>query len=157
MCSHLRTEPCYPGFNGRFNTCLANKGCLQHAYRALSSPIAKVPGPWYSLWTNAVFKYYRMTGQGAPYVHRLHEKYGTCFHLLHRRNSLLGIAANHAIQRARRSNKSRGSRRLRDPCSPNDPLHQGGVPEVVILFQAHRQGRSNRLQRHRSRVPPQSP
>ena len=44
-------------------------------------PIAHIPGPWYSLWTDVVFKYYRMTGQGAIYVHRLHEKYGVYFNV----------------------------------------------------------------------------
>lgn len=157
MCSRLRMEPGYPGVHERLNTCLANKGYLQHAYRTLTSPIAKIPGPWYSLWTDAVFKYYRMTGQGAPYVHRLHGKYGMCFHLLDRGNSPLGVAANHAIQRAHRSDKSRGSRHLRNPRSPDDPLHQGRVPQVVILLEAHRQGRRERLQRHRPRVTPPSP
>ncbi|RYP22149.1 hypothetical protein DL767_009123 [Monosporascus sp. MG133] len=31
-------------------------------YKGLSNPVAKVPGPWYTVWTEAVFKYHSIKG-----------------------------------------------------------------------------------------------
>ncbi|RYO94883.1 hypothetical protein DL766_004673 [Monosporascus sp. MC13-8B] len=31
-------------------------------YRGLSNPVAKVPGPWYTVWTEAAFKYHSIKG-----------------------------------------------------------------------------------------------
>ncbi|KAF3760962.1 cytochrome P450 [Cryphonectria parasitica EP155] len=49
---------------------------LAYVYSAFSTPLAKVPGPWYSLFTGQVLKYYGVAGKRAKYVHDLHEKYG---------------------------------------------------------------------------------
>ncbi|KAL7932156.1 cytochrome P450 CYP684A2 [Trichoderma chlorosporum] len=49
---------------------------LSAILRVLISPIARVPGPWYSLWTSAVLDYKWLSGQRPRYVHDLHEKYG---------------------------------------------------------------------------------
>ncbi|KAF2875576.1 cytochrome protein [Massariosphaeria phaeospora] len=40
------------------------------------SPLAALPGPWYSKWTSLELQYYFMRGQRAMYVERLHQKYG---------------------------------------------------------------------------------
>ncbi|KAJ1336100.1 azaphilone biosynthesis cytochrome P450 monooxygenase [Microdochium nivale] len=42
----------------------------------LTNPLKNIPGPWYSLWTDLVLKYYVIRGEKARYVHALHEKYG---------------------------------------------------------------------------------
>ncbi|KAI0532076.1 cytochrome P450 [Xylaria digitata] len=43
----------------------------------LSDPLSKIPGPWYTRWTELVAKYYWVTGQKASYVQELHRKYGS--------------------------------------------------------------------------------
>lgn len=49
---------------------------LGHVWRTLSSPLAKVPGPFYSNFTGLVLKVYWLAGKRATYVHDLHKKYG---------------------------------------------------------------------------------
>ncbi|KAH9438148.1 hypothetical protein MCOR02_001787 [Pyricularia oryzae] len=44
--------------------------------RCLRSPLRKVPGPWYSLFTGAGLKYNELQGQRTRYIHKLHLKYG---------------------------------------------------------------------------------
>lgn len=44
--------------------------------KALRSPLATVPGPWYSRFTHLVLKYEIMRGRRIFYVHDLHERYG---------------------------------------------------------------------------------
>ncbi|KAI0131094.1 putative cytochrome P450 [Daldinia grandis] len=50
---------------------------LGYTYTILSSPLAGLPGPWYTLWTETILKYKVVTGQRPQWVHSLHEKYGT--------------------------------------------------------------------------------
>lgn len=50
---------------------------LGYVWSTLSSPLAKVPGPFYSNFTGDVLKFYWLTGKRASYVHRLHKKYGS--------------------------------------------------------------------------------
>ncbi|KAI5860389.1 putative cytochrome P450 [Durotheca rogersii] len=49
---------------------------LAYVYTVLSSPLAKIPGPWYTKWTTAVLKYNMIKGRRPKWVHSLHEKYG---------------------------------------------------------------------------------
>ncbi|KAK4125691.1 cytochrome P450 [Parathielavia appendiculata] len=42
----------------------------------LGSPLAKVPGPWYSRFTHLILKYETIRGRKVFYVHNLHLKYG---------------------------------------------------------------------------------
>ncbi|KAG7293498.1 hypothetical protein NEMBOFW57_003550 [Staphylotrichum longicolle] len=44
--------------------------------RALRSPLATLPGPWYSRFTHLVLKYEITRGRRVFYVHELHRKYG---------------------------------------------------------------------------------
>ncbi|CAJ2505542.1 Uu.00g129360.m01.CDS01 [Anthostomella pinea] len=44
--------------------------------RRWSSPYAKVPGPWYSQWTDLVFKLHTLAGKESSYIHSLHQRYG---------------------------------------------------------------------------------
>lgn len=50
---------------------------LAYVYSALSGPLSKIPGPWYSSFTDSVLRYHWLTGRRAKYVHSLHEKYGS--------------------------------------------------------------------------------
>ncbi|KAL4901052.1 hypothetical protein BDW74DRAFT_170426 [Aspergillus multicolor] len=43
----------------------------------LRSPIAKLPGPWYTAFTSWVLKYHEFTSNRRLYIHGLHKKYGT--------------------------------------------------------------------------------
>ncbi|ROW00029.1 hypothetical protein VPNG_08373 [Cytospora leucostoma] len=45
-------------------------------FHALRNPLAKVPGPWYTKFTGAILTIQTAKGNGAIYVHNLHEKYG---------------------------------------------------------------------------------
>ncbi|OTA99874.1 hypothetical protein M426DRAFT_324762 [Hypoxylon sp. CI-4A] len=49
---------------------------LGYIYTILSSPLAKIPGPWYTLWTVWVFKYNVVKGRRPRWVHALHLQYG---------------------------------------------------------------------------------
>ncbi|KAI1214358.1 putative cytochrome P450 [Annulohypoxylon truncatum] len=49
---------------------------LSYIYTVLTHPLAKIPGPWYTKWTMAPFKYQVITGKRPKWVHALHEKYG---------------------------------------------------------------------------------
>lgn len=50
---------------------------VQHfIYNRLSSPLARIPGPAISKWTDLVYIYYWFAGKAPNYVHRLHETYG---------------------------------------------------------------------------------
>lgn len=48
----------------------------QTLFSRARSPLASLPGPWYSKWTGAVLHFHFIRGQRPPYVQRLHEKYG---------------------------------------------------------------------------------
>ncbi|KAF7956946.1 hypothetical protein EAE96_004270 [Botrytis aclada] len=45
-------------------------------YQAYSTPLRKIPGPWYARFTGLVLKYYVVTGRRIQYVHSLHQNYG---------------------------------------------------------------------------------
>ncbi|KAI0834222.1 cytochrome P450 [Hypoxylon sp. FL0890] len=49
---------------------------LGYVYSVLSSPLAKVPGPWHTKWTEAVSKYTAVKGTRPKWIHSLHLKYG---------------------------------------------------------------------------------
>ncbi|KAI1135802.1 cytochrome P450 [Hypoxylon sp. FL0543] len=49
---------------------------LGYVYSVLSSPLAKLPGPWHTKWTEAVLKYTTLKGKRPTWVHSLHQKYG---------------------------------------------------------------------------------
>lgn len=49
---------------------------IAYVYKILSTPLAKVPGPWYSLFTGQLIRYYGWAGKRTRYVHSLHQKYG---------------------------------------------------------------------------------
>lgn len=46
-------------------------------FHALRSPLANVPGPWHTKFTGAVLTIQTAKGNGAVYIHDLHEKYGS--------------------------------------------------------------------------------
>ncbi|RAQ44815.1 cytochrome P450 monooxygenase [Aspergillus flavus] len=47
-----------------------------YLFKRLSSPLAKVPGPWYTNLTSFCLKYHEFTATRRLFVHRLHKKYG---------------------------------------------------------------------------------
>lgn len=40
------------------------------------APLSKVPGPWYTKWTDLELVYHWINGSRPTYIHRLHERYG---------------------------------------------------------------------------------
>ncbi|KAI9368731.1 cytochrome P450 [Aspergillus egyptiacus] len=42
----------------------------------LRSPIAKLPGPWYTKFTSLILKYHEFTSNRRLYIHNLHKRYG---------------------------------------------------------------------------------
>lgn len=44
--------------------------------KVLLDPLAKIPGPWYSKYTDVVLKRRWLSGSKTHYVHALHKKYG---------------------------------------------------------------------------------
>ncbi|KAL2846419.1 cytochrome P450 [Aspergillus pseudoustus] len=49
---------------------------LTVANRIRKNPLASIPGPEITKWTDLILKYYTVLGQRPRYVHALHEKYG---------------------------------------------------------------------------------
>ncbi|KAI1769943.1 putative cytochrome P450 [Hypoxylon cercidicola] len=49
---------------------------LGYVYSVLSNPLAKLPGPWYTKWTETVLKYNVIKGRRPIWVHALHKRYG---------------------------------------------------------------------------------
>ncbi|KAG5985020.1 hypothetical protein E4U55_001956 [Claviceps digitariae] len=45
-------------------------------FSVLSNPTSKVPGPWYTKWTDLVSRYHLFNGEQVYYIHKLHAKYG---------------------------------------------------------------------------------
>jgi hypothetical protein len=45
-------------------------------YRSLVTPLAKVPGPWYTLFTAVWLKANEYKGDRRLYIHDLHQRYG---------------------------------------------------------------------------------
>ncbi|GLA01264.1 hypothetical protein AnigIFM60653_011513 [Aspergillus niger] len=43
----------------------------------LSSPISKLPGPWYTKLTSLVIKYHEFSASRRVFIHQLHKRYGT--------------------------------------------------------------------------------
>ncbi|KAI2465630.1 putative cytochrome P450 [Annulohypoxylon bovei var. microspora] len=62
--------------NYQFFTIAIGIALLGYTYTVLSSPLAKIPGPWYTKWTISVFKYQVVKGTRPKWVQALHEKYG---------------------------------------------------------------------------------
>ncbi|KAB8205575.1 cytochrome P450 [Aspergillus parasiticus] len=52
-----------------------------YLFKRLSSPLAKVPGPWYTKFTSLCLKYHEFTATRRLFVHRLHKKYGSVVRL----------------------------------------------------------------------------
>lgn len=44
--------------------------------RTLSSPLNKIPGPWYAKFTSVVLKWHEFQARRTTYVHALHLRYG---------------------------------------------------------------------------------
>jgi len=49
---------------------------LYFLYASLSSPLAKVPGPWYTLFTSLPQKYHEFSASRRAWIQSLHEQYG---------------------------------------------------------------------------------
>ncbi|TGJ78977.1 hypothetical protein E0Z10_g9784 [Xylaria hypoxylon] len=67
----------------------------------LFDPLAKVPGPWYTKWTNAVLKIRSIKGDGPIYVDQLHEKYGPVVRLGPSEVDVTDVAAIKKIHRVK--------------------------------------------------------
>lgn len=50
-------------------------GLVTAAFK-IRSPLAKVPGPWYTIFTSVVLKYKEFTHGRRLYIHELHQRYG---------------------------------------------------------------------------------
>ena len=49
---------------------------VQVVWAGYTSPLAKLPGPWYSRYTNLVLRYQVLSGRRIFYVDKLHQQYG---------------------------------------------------------------------------------
>ncbi|KAI2963495.1 hypothetical protein CBS147324_8989 [Aspergillus niger] len=49
---------------------------LVFLYQRLSSPISKLPGPWYTKLTSLVIKYHEFSASRRVFIHQLHKRYG---------------------------------------------------------------------------------
>ncbi|CAJ2504798.1 Uu.00g121920.m01.CDS01 [Anthostomella pinea] len=58
------------------------------AHVVLRGPLAKLPGPWYTAWTDVVLLYKQATGKKVTYVENLHRRYGPVVRITPRETSL---------------------------------------------------------------------
>lgn len=56
--------------------CLLLIGGLVKVVQRLQSPLSKLPGPKYTVWTSLVLKYHEFTHGRRLYIHALHQRYG---------------------------------------------------------------------------------
>ncbi|KAI0131911.1 cytochrome P450 [Xylariales sp. AK1849] len=68
-------------------------------YTVLNSHVAKLPGPWYTKWTDVVLKYNALKGRRPAYVHALHLKYGPVVRISPQETSLADPSATQRIYR----------------------------------------------------------
>jgi hypothetical protein len=45
-------------------------------YRAIFAPLSKIPGPWYSLFSDVYLMYKEFSAQRRVYIHELHIRFG---------------------------------------------------------------------------------
>ncbi|ROT37832.1 cytochrome P450 [Sodiomyces alkalinus F11] len=50
--------------------------CLESIVHVLRKSTSRIPGPWYTMWTDVVLRYNMFYGRRGQYVHKLHAKYG---------------------------------------------------------------------------------
>lgn len=54
---------------------------LYYLYTRLTSPLSKLPGPWYTLLTPLVLIYHEFSGTKRLYIDSLHRSYGPCIRI----------------------------------------------------------------------------
>lgn len=47
-----------------------------YIYRATFAPLSKLPGPWYTLFSDVFLMYKEFSAQRRVYIHELHKKFG---------------------------------------------------------------------------------
>ena len=55
--------------------------CIRRIRHGFSSPLNKIPGPWYALFTALHLRYYFSTGNIWKYAENMHTKYGSIVRL----------------------------------------------------------------------------
>lgn len=50
-------------------------------YRAAFAPLSRLPGPWYTLFSDVFLMYKEFTGQRRVYIHELHKSFGSVVRL----------------------------------------------------------------------------
>ncbi|KAK7927667.1 cytochrome P450 [Apiospora marii] len=68
-------------------------GLLAYLFSAVTGPLAKLPGPWYSNFTEIVGKYHLLKGRKPAYIDELHERYGPIVRTSPHEVSIKDIAA----------------------------------------------------------------
>ncbi|KAK5074575.1 hypothetical protein LTR70_010145 [Exophiala xenobiotica] len=81
---------------GLLVTVLAIFWILQKCFRG---PLAAIPGPWYSRFTDIVLKYYIFTGRRIHYIHQLHQKYGSVVRVSPNEVEVSDLAAYREVHR----------------------------------------------------------
>lgn len=66
-------------------------------YGVLNGPLARLPGPWHTKWTDICLKYQTVKGRRPKYVHELHEKYGPIVRIGPDEASIMDTAAAQVI------------------------------------------------------------
>ena len=61
--------------------------------RLISSPVARIPGPWHTALCSLAIKYHEFAGARRVYVHRLHQRYGPVVRLAPNEVSFSGFEA----------------------------------------------------------------
>ncbi|CAO2651104.1 Nn.00g094010.m01.CDS01 [Neocucurbitaria sp. VM-36] len=67
--------------------------CIKVLWTCHQSPLSKLPGPWYSKYTNVVLRYHTLSGRRIFYTDELHHRYGGVVRLSPAEIAIADIAA----------------------------------------------------------------
>ncbi|KFY33217.1 hypothetical protein V494_07827 [Pseudogymnoascus sp. VKM F-4513 (FW-928)] len=69
--------PLNPSYKAREEDGRSQIGASNHyPYRATLAPLSKLPGPWYSRFSDVILMYKEFTAHRRVYIHELHKKFG---------------------------------------------------------------------------------
>lgn len=102
-------------------------------YGRIRSPLAHLPGPEISKWTDIVTIFYWFAGKKANYVHSLHQKYGAVVRLGPEEVDICNLDAVKELHRAR--GRFLKSRQFYSNLTPNENVFSTTDP---VFHSAHR-------------------
>ncbi|KAI9694444.1 MAG: hypothetical protein M1822_000060 [Bathelium mastoideum] len=109
---------------------------VKSVYRAFTSPLRHLPGPWYTKFSNVVLFWKVMVGERTFYIDALHRKYGPTVRLSPTEADFMDAESFKAIHHA-------SSKFVKDPCYVQDPKDHGERRKLLAKHLGTNQVRQN--------------